>query len=78
MWTSLISCSRQLTDRSKIRERNDSHVKLYEIAEVEFDQYKLKLLEKDNVPPEIEVLVKLSCAKLIQYGFEVEEKAVAS
>ena len=49
-------------------------LKLYEIAEVEFDRYKLKLLEKDNVAPEKQVQVKLDCLQLIQYGFEVEEK----
>ena len=74
MWTSLTNCNKQLTIHSKLREKNEEHVKLYEIAEVEFDRYKLKLLEKDNVAPEKQVQVKLDCLQLIQYGFEVEEK----
>lgn len=72
MWTSLTNCGTQLTIHSKLRERNEAHIKLYEIAEVEFDQYKLKLLEKNSLPPEKEVEVKLNCSQLIQYGFEVE------
>ena len=74
MWTSLTNCDKQLTIHSKLREKNEDHVKLYEIVEVEFDQYKLKLLEKNDTAPEKEVEVKLSCHQLIQYGFEVEEK----
>jgi len=74
MWTSLTNCDKQLTVHSKLREKNEDYIKLYEIAEVEFDQYKLKLLEKNNAAPEKEVEVKLNCGQLIQYGFEVEEK----
>jgi hypothetical protein len=74
MWTSLTNCDKQLTIHSKLREKNEDYIKLYEIAEVEFDQYKLKLLEKNNVTPEKEVEVKLNCRQLIQYGFEVEGK----
>lgn len=77
MWISLTDCGKQLTIHSKLRERNKDLVKLYEIAEVEFDQYKLKLLEKNNLPPEKEVEVKLSCSQLTGYGFEVEEKEPA-
>ena len=78
MWTPLTSCNKQLTIHSKLREKNEQHVKLYEIAEVEFDKYKLKLLEKDNVAPEKQVEVKLNCLQLIGYGFEVEEKDVVT
>jgi hypothetical protein len=74
MWTSLTNCGKQLTVHSKLREKNEDFTKLYEIVEVEFDQYKLKLLEKNNTAPEKEAEVKLSCRQLIQYGFEVEEK----
>jgi hypothetical protein len=73
MWKPLTNCGRQLTDHSKLREKNEDYVALYEITEVEFDQYRLKLLERNNLPPAKEFEVKLSCAKLIQYGFEVEE-----
>jgi hypothetical protein len=74
MWIPLNSCGRQLTIHSKLRDKNEEYIALYEITEVEFDQYSLKLLERNNIPPEKEVEVKLSCTKLIQYGFEVEEK----
>ena len=47
---------------------------VYEITEVEFDKYNLTLLERNNIPPLEKVEVKLNCAQLIQYGFEVEKK----
>ena len=78
MWKSVTSCGKQLTIHSKVRELADNYEALYEIAEIEFDQYKLKLLERNKVPPAEEVEVKLSCAKIIQYKFEVEEKNVSS
>lgn len=74
MWKPLISCGRQLTIHSKLREKKEDYFAVYEITEVEFDQYRLKLIERNSVIPEKPFEVKLSCAKLIQYGFEVEEK----
>ncbi len=73
MWTSLTDCGKQLTIHSKLREKNEEYVALYEITEVEFDRYRLKLLERNNLPPDKEVEVKLNCSQLIQYNFEVEE-----
>ena len=73
MWTTLTHCGRQLTIHSKVREKKENYIGLYEIIEVEFDQYKLKLLERNNVPPAKETEVKLSCLQLIKYNFEVEE-----
>ena len=74
MWTPLTHCGKQLTIHSKVREKNDDHIGLYEIIEVEFDQYKLKLLERNNAVPSKVTEVKLSCLQLIRYGFEVEDK----
>ena len=74
MWNSLTNCGRQLTIHSKLREKNEDYVALYQITEVEFDQYKLKLLERNNIPPVKDTEVKLSCLQLVRYGFEVEEK----
>lgn len=73
MWTPLTNCNKQLTIHSKLRETDGQHVKLYEITEVEFDKYKLKLLEKDNVVSEKLVQVKLKCSQLTRFNFEVEE-----
>jgi hypothetical protein len=77
MWTPLTDCGRQLTIHSKIRETDENYVALYEIAEVEFDQYKLRLLERNNQPEEKTVEMKLACRQLIHYQFEVEQKQVA-
>jgi hypothetical protein len=73
MWTPLTNCNKQLTIHSKLRETDGQHVKLYEITEVEFDQYKLKLLEKDNVVSEKLTQEKLSRSQLTRFNFEVEE-----
>ncbi len=73
MWAPLTNCNKQLTIHSKLRETNGQHVKLYEITEVEFDKYKLKLLEKDNVVSEKLTQVKLTRSQLTRFNFEVEE-----
>jgi hypothetical protein len=72
MWTSIKDCGKQLTINDKIREGDDIGFKLYKIAEVEFDQYKLVLLEKDGVVVTDEVTVILPCSKIVEYNFEVE------
>lgn len=74
MWTLITNCSKQLTIHSKVRESSNDYVALYEIVEVEFDKYRLTLLERNNLAPAGPVEVKLYCRQLIQYGFEVEEK----
>ena len=72
MWTKISDCGKQLTLHSKLREQGEGKVKLYEITEVEFDQYKVELIET-NEPSTAEKLQQvLSCKQLIQYGFEVE------
>lgn len=78
MWKSVTSCSRQLTIHSKVRTQADNYIALYDIVEIEFDQFKLKLLERNNVPPIEAVDVTLSCTQILQYNFEVEEKLVAA
>lgn len=74
MWTLITNCGKQLTIRSKVREKNDDYIKLYEIVEVEFDQFKLKLIEKNNQPADEEGKPVITCLQLKKYGFEVEQK----
>ena len=71
MWTPITDCGKQLTIHSKVREIDDSNIKEYDIIEVEFDQYKLKLIQRDEPPLEKEALV-LTCDQLIQFHFEVD------
>ena len=77
MWTIINDCGKQLTVRSKVREKVDNHFKVYEIIEVEFDQYKLELILSNNLAPAEEQHNILSCRQLLQYQFEVEEKEIA-
>ena len=74
MWKLITDCGTQLTIHSKVREKNDDYLKLYEIVEVEFDQYKLKLIEKNNQPAAEEGKPVITCLQLKKYGFEVEQK----
>jgi hypothetical protein len=74
MWTLITDCGKQVTIHSKVREKDDVHIKLYEIVEVEFDQYKLKLIEKNNSPAAEEGKPVITCLQLKKYGFEVEQK----
>ncbi len=72
MWTKIKDCGKQLTIHSKLRELGDDQVKLYEIVEVEFDQYKLQLIETNDLSTTEKLQQVLSCEQLVQYGFEVE------
>lgn len=74
MWTLITDCGKQLTIHSKVREKEDTYLALYEIIEVESDQYKLNLIERNNVVVAEKVNAKLNCTQLIKYAFEVEQK----
>jgi len=71
MWIAINDCGKQITDHSRLRERPDQQEKLYEVIEVEFDQYKLQLVSINGLPAEKVELV-LNCKQLLQYHFEVE------
>lgn len=73
MWEPIRDCAKQLTIHSHLKEKLEDGFKLYEIAEVEFDQYHLHLLSKNDKPTE-ELRQVLNCTKLIEYRFEVEVK----
>lgn len=73
MWKTITNCGKQLTIHSKVREKNDDYLKIYEIVEVEFDQYKLKLIEKNGQPADEEGRPVITCQQLKKYGFEVEQ-----
>jgi hypothetical protein len=74
MWTTITDCGKQLTIHSRVMEKNDAFTKLYEIVEVEFDQFKLNLLEKNNSPATEKAMTVFSCSQLKKYAFEVEKK----
>ncbi|OJW10754.1 MAG: hypothetical protein BGO53_14345 [Sphingobacteriales bacterium 39-19] len=78
MWIPLTNCSKQISLHSKLKESDEGFIKIYEIVSIEFDQYKLKLLEKNNVPPTVEVELNLSCNQLREFRFEVEDSMAAS
>ena len=77
MWTIINDCGKQLTVHSKIREKVDNLFKVYDIIEVEFDQYKLELIFSNNLAPAEKQHNILNCRQLLQYQFEVEEKEIA-
>ncbi len=76
MWTIINDCGKQLTVHCKIREKVDNHFKVYEIIEVESDQYKLELIFSNNLAPAEKQHNILNCQQLLQYQFEVEEKEI--
>lgn len=77
MWTKINDCGKQLTIHSKVREKVDTHFKVYDIIEVEFDQYKLELILSNNLAPAEKQHNILNCQQLLQYQFEVDEKEIA-
>lgn len=74
MWKLVTDCGKQLTIHSKLREKNDADIVLYDVIAVESDQYKIKVVERNNVPATEEVQYILNCKQLIKYAFEVEQK----
>ncbi|CAN5127409.1 hypothetical protein BH11BAC5_BH11BAC5_54750 [soil metagenome] len=73
MWQPLTDCAKQLTIHSRLREKLTHGDRLYEITEVEFDQYHLHLLSEDEKPTE-DLGQVLSCKQLLAFTFEVEVK----
>lgn len=75
MWTILKDCSKQLTLHTKLRERVDEHYKVYEISEIEFDQFHLVLQSSAEIPAIEKQHIVLTCKQLYKYNFEVEDHA---
>jgi hypothetical protein len=73
MWQPIKDCGKQLTIHSRLREKLNDGYRVYEIIEVEFDQYHLHLLSENDKPTE-DLRQVLNCAQLIEYKFEVEVK----
>lgn len=77
MWTIINDCGKQLTIHSKLREKVDTHYKVYDLTEIEFDQYHLELLSTGDVPATDKQHNVLTCDQLLQYHFEVDENNTA-
>jgi hypothetical protein len=77
MWKLIKDCGKHLTVETIVRERVDNSFLVYKIIEVEFDQYKLELTNRDNLPVEEKIHNILNCDQLLQYHFEVEEHEYA-
>jgi len=73
MWNLITDCGKQLTTLSTVREKVDHSFLVYKIIEVEFDQYKLELINRDSMPVTEKIHNILDCQQLVQYHFEVEE-----
>ncbi|MBC7868270.1 MAG: hypothetical protein H7X88_12115 [Gloeobacteraceae cyanobacterium ES-bin-316] len=74
MWTLIIDCAKQLKLHAKVREKIENNAIVYEIIEVETDQYKLALISRHNIPEEGSQHNILNCKQLVQYNFEVLEE----
>ncbi len=73
MWTALTNCSQQLRVHSKLRETAGQYAIIYDVATIEFDQYKLAIISKDDVPVADSEFNVLNCEQLIRYNFEVDD-----
>jgi hypothetical protein len=73
MWTIIKDCGKQLTIHSKLREKVDADYKVYDLSEIEFDQYHLELVSLGDVVSTEKQHIVLTCDQLRKYHFEVEE-----
>ena len=74
MWTKISNCGKQLTLHSIVREIQDGLIKVYDIIGVEYDQYKLELITRDDKPVTGKHRNILNGQQLLKYKFEVEVK----
>ena len=77
MWKQINNCDSQITLHSRVREKVDDSFLIYEIIEVESDQYKLELISRGDVAVSEKLHNVLSCEQLSQYHFEVDDKVLA-
>jgi len=73
MWIPLTNCSQQLRLRAKVREKAGQYSIIYDVIEIEFDQYKLAIVSKDDIPVTESYQNVLTCAQLIKYNFDVDD-----
>lgn len=73
MWTVLQDCGKQLRLHSRLREKLPDGYRVYAVTEVEYDQYHLQLLSKNELPSE-DTRQVVTGDQLIRFGFEVEIK----
>ncbi len=73
MWKRINDCDKQLTLHSKVREKAGQSFLVYEIIQMEFDQFKLELINRDNQPVDEKIHNVLNCEQIVEYNFEVEE-----
>ncbi|CAN5586181.1 hypothetical protein BH11BAC3_BH11BAC3_06870 [soil metagenome] len=72
MWTKITDCGKQLIIHSKIRELAGDQVNVYTIVAIEFDQYKVELIETKQPTTAEKLQQTLNCTQLLQHGFEIE------
>ncbi len=72
MWIPITNCGQQIRLHSKVREKAGHYSIIYDVEEIEFDQYKLAIISKDDVPVTDMQYNVLTCEKLLQYHFEVD------
>ena len=58
-------------------EKAGEHKIIYEVATIEFDQYKLAILSKDEVPAAEGQFNVLSCEQLLRFNFEIDDLPAA-
>lgn len=73
MWTPVKDCGKQITLHAKLREHAGDEIKVYDVAMIEYDQYHLELVIVNDQPAYEKQHNTLTCAQLVEYGFEVEQ-----
>ena len=68
----LDNCQKQIRLHTKLRETYDDVKKIYDIKEIEFDQYHLELISINETPATGDHHIMLTCEQLKKYKFEVE------
>ncbi len=72
VWIPLTDYAKQLILHCKLRERNDDSTNIYEVIEIEFDQYKLKQLSKNNVSLQEAVEIIVTSEQIMSFKFDIQ------
>lgn len=73
MWKLITDCKKQIIINKKIRQNAYGRTLIYSIIDIEFDQYHLKLLFRDNTPAADKVIIVLNSEQIVKDRFEIEE-----
>ena len=74
MWKQIIDPNKEITVNCKLKQMSEGIEKIYNTNIVEYDQFHIQLLNKNNFPVTEVMRMTLSPKQILDYKFQVEVK----